>query len=141
MAFPAWGGTRSAGRSGPFLLPGFFMRSCDLNTNGSERRSKAHEVTQHSRVQDRRTPGPCGCQWSMRFRCYGSHPKLPSASSLQSLDSWGTSEDADAPSKRHSASDLSDATFSDIRREGWLYYKQILTKKGKVRWPEEGDPG
>nr|XP_045014762.1 rho GTPase-activating protein 23 isoform X2 [Jaculus jaculus] len=48
-----------------------------------------------------------------------------------SLDSWGTSEDADAPSKRHSTSDLSDATFSDIRREGWLYYKQILTKKGK----------
>uniref|UniRef100_A0A2R9B093 PDZ domain-containing protein n=1 Tax=Pan paniscus TaxID=9597 RepID=A0A2R9B093_PANPA len=51
-----------------------------------------------------------------------------------SLDSWGTSEDADAPSKRHSTSDLSDATFSNIRREGWLYYKQILTKKGKVRW-------
>eukprot|EP00071_Canis_lupus_P045203 XP_022278760.1 rho GTPase-activating protein 23 isoform X3 [Canis lupus familiaris] len=49
-----------------------------------------------------------------------------------SLDSWGTSEDADAPSKRHSTSDLSDATFSDIRREGWLYYKQVLTKKGKA---------
>ncbi|KAF4012541.1 hypothetical protein G4228_002946 [Cervus hanglu yarkandensis] len=48
-----------------------------------------------------------------------------------SLDSWGTSEEADAPSKRHSTSDLSDATFSDIRREGWLYYKQVLTKKGK----------
>ncbi|XP_047563194.1 rho GTPase-activating protein 23 isoform X3 [Lutra lutra] len=48
-----------------------------------------------------------------------------------SLDSWGTSEDADAPSKRHSTSDLSDVTFSDIRREGWLYYKQVLTKKGK----------
>ncbi|XP_058532163.1 rho GTPase-activating protein 23 isoform X5 [Ochotona princeps] len=48
-----------------------------------------------------------------------------------SLDSWGTSEDADAPSKRPSTSDLSDTTFSDIRREGWLYYKQILTKKGK----------
>ncbi|XP_051031276.1 rho GTPase-activating protein 23 isoform X6 [Phodopus roborovskii] len=49
-----------------------------------------------------------------------------------SLDSWGTSEDADAPSKRHSTSDLSDATFSDIKREGWLCYKQILTKKGKA---------
>ncbi|XP_040353828.1 rho GTPase-activating protein 23 [Herpailurus yagouaroundi] len=48
-----------------------------------------------------------------------------------SLDSWGTSEDADVPSKRHSTSDLSDATFSDIRREGWLCYKQVLTKKGK----------
>ncbi|XP_051014378.1 rho GTPase-activating protein 23 isoform X3 [Acomys russatus] len=49
-----------------------------------------------------------------------------------SLDSWGTSEDVDAPSKRHSTSDLSDATFSDARREGWLYYKQVLTKKGKA---------
>ncbi|XP_052611589.1 rho GTPase-activating protein 23 isoform X3 [Peromyscus californicus insignis] len=49
-----------------------------------------------------------------------------------SLDSWGTSEDAEAPSKRHSTSDLSDATFSDIRREGWLCYKQILTRKGKA---------
>nr|XP_020735236.1 rho GTPase-activating protein 23 [Odocoileus virginianus texanus] len=58
-----------------------------------------------------------------------------------SLDSWGTSEDADAPSKRHSTSDLSDATFSDIRREGWLYYKQVLTKKGKVRWLEEAAAG
>uniref|UniRef100_A0A8C9KNG5 Rho GTPase activating protein 23 n=1 Tax=Panthera tigris altaica TaxID=74533 RepID=A0A8C9KNG5_PANTA len=60
-----------------------------------------------------------------------------------SLDSWGTSEDADVPSKRHSTSDLSDATFSDIRREGWLYYKQVLTKKGKVRWldPRARRPG
>ncbi|XP_036317279.1 rho GTPase-activating protein 23 isoform X2 [Pipistrellus kuhlii] len=48
-----------------------------------------------------------------------------------SLDSWGTSEDADAPSKRHSTSDLSDTAFSDVRREGWLYYKQVLTNKGK----------
>ncbi|XP_059526782.1 rho GTPase-activating protein 23 isoform X6 [Myotis daubentonii] len=48
-----------------------------------------------------------------------------------SLDSWGTSEEADAPSKRHSTSDLSDTTLSDIRREGWLYYKQVLTNKGK----------
>uniref|UniRef100_A0A5F8GYS6 Rho GTPase activating protein 23 n=1 Tax=Monodelphis domestica TaxID=13616 RepID=A0A5F8GYS6_MONDO len=46
-----------------------------------------------------------------------------------SLDSLGTSEDA--PSKRHSTSDLSDTAFSDVRREGWLYFKQILTKKGK----------
>lgn len=74
----------------------------------------------------------------LRCRHYGSHPKLPNVFSLQSLDSWGTSEDADAPAKRRSTSDLSDATFSDIRREGWLSYKQILTKKGKVRWPEEG---
>ncbi|KFO34914.1 Rho GTPase-activating protein 23 [Fukomys damarensis] len=51
-----------------------------------------------------------------------------------SLDSWGTSEDADAPSKRHSTSDLSDVAFSDVRREGWLSYKQVLTRKGK-------DPG
>lgn len=73
------------------------------------------------------------------LRCWsgGSHPELLSVVSPQSLDSWGTSEDADAPSKRHSASDLSDTASSDIRREGWLSYKQVLTKKGKVRWAEE----
>lgn len=63
----------------------------------------------------------------------GSRLKVPSVVLSQSLDSWDTSEDADAASKRHSTSDLSDATFSDIRREGWLCYKQVLTKKGKVR--------
>ncbi|XP_053115950.1 rho GTPase-activating protein 23 isoform X3 [Hemicordylus capensis] len=46
-----------------------------------------------------------------------------------SLDSLGTSEDT--RSKRHSTSDLLDVTFSDVRKEGWLHYKQILTKKGK----------
>ncbi|XP_067397275.1 rho GTPase-activating protein 23 isoform X2 [Emydura macquarii macquarii] len=46
-----------------------------------------------------------------------------------SLDSLGTCEDT--RSKRHSTSDLSDVTFSDVRKEGWLHYKQILTKKGK----------
>uniref|UniRef100_A0A8C6ZM34 Rho GTPase activating protein 23 n=1 Tax=Nothoprocta perdicaria TaxID=30464 RepID=A0A8C6ZM34_NOTPE len=46
-----------------------------------------------------------------------------------SLDSLGTSEET--RSKRHSACDLSDVPFSDVRREGWLHYKQILTKKGK----------
>ncbi|OXB55661.1 UNVERIFIED_CONTAM: hypothetical protein H355_005780, partial [Colinus virginianus] len=45
------------------------------------------------------------------------------------MDSLGTSEDT--RSKRHSTSDLSDVTFSDVRKEGWLHYKQILTKKGK----------
>ncbi|XP_033619010.1 rho GTPase-activating protein 23 [Fukomys damarensis] len=58
-----------------------------------------------------------------------------------SLDSWGTSEDADAPSKRHSTSDLSDVAFSDVRREGWLSYKQVLTRKGKVRWGEDAAGG
>lgn len=86
--------------------------------------------------------GPGDCQHSMGFlRCWfcGSHPKLCSVVPLQSLDSWGNSEDADAPSKRPSTSDLSDTAFNDIRREGWLYYKQILTKKGKVRWGWGGD--
>ncbi|XP_030397474.1 rho GTPase-activating protein 23 isoform X3 [Gopherus evgoodei] len=47
-----------------------------------------------------------------------------------SLDSLGMSEDT--RSKRHSTSDLSDVTFSDVRKEGWLHYKQILTQKGKA---------
>ncbi|KAM4622876.1 LOW QUALITY PROTEIN: rho GTPase-activating protein 23 [Discoglossus pictus] len=46
-----------------------------------------------------------------------------------SLDSLVASEDGRA--KRHSASELSDVGFSDVRREGWLLYKQILTNKGK----------
>nr|XP_033774320.1 rho GTPase-activating protein 23 isoform X2 [Geotrypetes seraphini] len=46
-----------------------------------------------------------------------------------SLDSLGTSEDS--RSKKHLASDLLDDKFSDVRKEGWLHYKQILTKKGK----------
>ncbi|XP_064421687.1 rho GTPase-activating protein 23 [Latimeria chalumnae] len=45
--------------------------------------------------------------------------------SLDSLRSEGSR------SKRHSTSDLSDSAFSETRKEGWLYYKQILTKKGK----------
>ncbi|XP_030076658.1 rho GTPase-activating protein 23 isoform X2 [Microcaecilia unicolor] len=46
-----------------------------------------------------------------------------------SLDSLGTSEDS--RSKKHLPSDLLDVKFSDVRKEGWLHYKQILTKKGK----------
>ncbi|XP_063815759.1 rho GTPase-activating protein 23 isoform X1 [Pseudophryne corroboree] len=46
-----------------------------------------------------------------------------------SLDSLVASEEG--RSKRHSASELSDTEFSDVRREGWLLYKQILTNKGK----------
>ncbi|XP_063314907.1 rho GTPase-activating protein 23 isoform X2 [Pelobates fuscus] len=46
-----------------------------------------------------------------------------------SLDSLVASEDG--RSKRHSASELSDTEYSDVRREGWLLYKQILTNKGK----------
>ncbi|XP_058858912.1 rho GTPase-activating protein 23-like isoform X6 [Acipenser ruthenus] len=46
-----------------------------------------------------------------------------------SLDSLGVAQDV--RSKRHSTSELSNLTFSDVRREGWLHYKQILTEKGK----------
>ncbi|KAL8176047.1 UNVERIFIED_CONTAM: hypothetical protein K2H54_019432 [Gekko kuhli] len=74
------------------------------------------------------------------FRDEGKHlrrlpSRVPSLRMLRSfftdgsLDSLGTSEDT--RSKRHSTSDLSDVTFSDVRKEGWLHYKQILTKKGK----------
>ncbi|CAJ0951708.1 unnamed protein product [Ranitomeya imitator] len=46
-----------------------------------------------------------------------------------SLDSLVASEDG--RSKRHSASEISDTELSDVHREGWLLYKQILTNKGK----------
>ncbi|XP_061612013.1 rho GTPase-activating protein 23-like [Phyllopteryx taeniolatus] len=37
----------------------------------------------------------------------------------------------EARSKRHSTSELGTISFSDICKEGWLHYKQILTDKGK----------
>ncbi|KAI4801195.1 hypothetical protein KUCAC02_000120 [Chaenocephalus aceratus] len=46
-----------------------------------------------------------------------------------SLESLRAQEEA--RSKRHSTSELGTITFSDIRREGWLHCKQILTEKGK----------
>nr|DBA22396.1 TPA: hypothetical protein GDO54_013427 [Pyxicephalus adspersus] len=46
-----------------------------------------------------------------------------------SLDSLVASEDG--RSKCHSASELSDTELSDVCKEGWLLYKQVLTNKGK----------
>uniref|UniRef100_A0A8K9XF57 Rho GTPase activating protein 23a n=1 Tax=Oncorhynchus mykiss TaxID=8022 RepID=A0A8K9XF57_ONCMY len=46
-----------------------------------------------------------------------------------SLDSLGAAEEV--RSKRHSTSELGSISYSDIWREGWLHYKQILTEKGK----------
>ncbi|XP_059893270.1 rho GTPase-activating protein 23-like isoform X3 [Gadus macrocephalus] len=37
----------------------------------------------------------------------------------------------EARSKRHSTSELGTITFSNVRKEGWLHSKQILTEKGK----------
>ncbi|KAM6904614.1 LOW QUALITY PROTEIN: rho GTPase-activating protein 23 [Xenentodon cancila] len=34
-------------------------------------------------------------------------------------------------SKRHSTSELGNITYSDVRRQGWLHFKQIHTEKGK----------
>lgn len=53
---------------------------------------------------------------------------------LQSLDNLRSAEEV--RSKRHSTSELGNIAYSDVRREGWLHYKQILTEKGKVRRPE-----
>lgn len=50
---------------------------------------------------------------------------------FQSLESLRAQEEA--RSKRHSTSELGTITFSDVRKEGWLHYKQILTEKGKVQ--------
>lgn len=54
---------------------------------------------------------------------------------FQSLESLQAQEDA--RSKRHSTSELGIITFSDVHKEGWLHYKQILTEKGKVKIKEE----
>ncbi|XP_051742636.1 rho GTPase-activating protein 23 isoform X5 [Ctenopharyngodon idella] len=54
-----------------------------------------------------------------------------------SLDSLGAAEEA--RSKRHSTSELGSISYSDVRREGWLHFKQIHTEKGKkvgsAIWP------
>ncbi|KAM9462951.1 rho GTPase-activating protein 23 isoform 2-T2 [Clarias gariepinus] len=46
-----------------------------------------------------------------------------------SLESLRVAEEA--RSKRHSTSEIGNITLTDIRKEGWLHYKQILTEKGK----------
>ncbi|XP_062422273.1 rho GTPase-activating protein 23 isoform X4 [Pungitius pungitius] len=46
-----------------------------------------------------------------------------------SLENLGTAEEV--RSKRHSTSELGNITYSDVLREGWLHFKQILTEKGK----------
>ncbi|XP_058510712.1 rho GTPase-activating protein 23 isoform X4 [Solea solea] len=46
-----------------------------------------------------------------------------------SLENLGTAEEV--RSKRHSTSELGTIVYSDVRREGWLHFKQILTEKGK----------
>ncbi|XP_008284729.1 rho GTPase-activating protein 23-like isoform X2 [Stegastes partitus] len=46
-----------------------------------------------------------------------------------SLESLRAQEEA--RTKRHSTSELGTITFSDVHKEGWLHYKQILTEKGK----------
>ncbi|XP_023654064.1 rho GTPase-activating protein 23-like isoform X3 [Paramormyrops kingsleyae] len=46
-----------------------------------------------------------------------------------SFDSLGNVVEAHC--KRHSTSELGTLTFSNVRKEGWLHYKQILTEKGK----------
>ncbi|KAK2916542.1 hypothetical protein Q8A67_000916 [Cirrhinus molitorella] len=54
-----------------------------------------------------------------------------------SLDSLGAAEEA--RSKRHSTSELGSISYSDVKREGWLHFKQIHTEKGKkvgsAIWP------
>ncbi|XP_052405709.1 rho GTPase-activating protein 23 isoform X6 [Carassius gibelio] len=54
-----------------------------------------------------------------------------------SLDSLAAAEEA--RSKRHSTSELGNISYSDVKREGWLHFKQIHTEKGKkvgsAIWP------
>ncbi|XP_048470465.1 rho GTPase-activating protein 23 isoform X1 [Rhincodon typus] len=67
------------------------------------------------------------------------HSKLPKrVPSLKLLRSFFTDGSLDnledtenTRSKRHSTSELCDVTFSDVRKEGWLYFRQLVTEKGK----------
>ncbi|XP_056113375.1 rho GTPase-activating protein 23 [Rhinichthys klamathensis goyatoka] len=62
--------------------------------------------------------------------CTGRLPKrVKSFFTDGSLESLRAAEEAH--SKRHSTSELGNITVTDIRKEGWLHNKQILTEKGK----------
>lgn len=65
--------------------------------------------------------------------CSQTDKEVSSLFVFQSLDNLGTAEEV--RSKRHSTSELGNITYSDVRREGWLHFKQILTEKGKVGTP------
>ncbi|XP_062893507.1 rho GTPase-activating protein 21-like isoform X1 [Mobula hypostoma] len=61
--------------------------------------------------------------------------RVPSLKMLRNFFTEGSLENLDTSesnrSKRHSTSDLCDVTFSDVRKEGWLYFRQLVTEKGK----------
>ncbi|XP_069763113.1 rho GTPase-activating protein 23-like isoform X3 [Narcine bancroftii] len=61
--------------------------------------------------------------------------RVPSLKMLRNFFTEGSLENLDATennrSKRHSTSDLCDVTFSDVRKEGWLHFRQLVTEKGK----------
>ncbi|XP_067869671.1 rho GTPase-activating protein 23-like isoform X2 [Heterodontus francisci] len=69
-------------------------------------------------------------------KVYSKLPKrVPSLKMLRNFFTDGSLESLDATentrSKRHSTSELCDVTFSDVRKEGWLYFRQLVTEKGK----------
>ncbi|XP_078080304.1 rho GTPase-activating protein 23-like isoform X2 [Mustelus asterias] len=69
-------------------------------------------------------------------KVYSKLPKrVPSLKLLRNFFTDGSLDNLDIPenarSKRHSTSELCDVTFSDVRKEGWLYFRQLVTEKGK----------
>ncbi|XP_078385526.1 rho GTPase-activating protein 23 isoform X14 [Cetorhinus maximus] len=70
-------------------------------------------------------------------KVYSKLPKrVPSLKLLRNFFTDGSLDNLDvtenARSKRHSTSELCDVTFSDVRKEGWLYFRQLVTEKGKA---------
>ncbi|XP_072343591.1 rho GTPase-activating protein 23 isoform X2 [Scyliorhinus torazame] len=69
-------------------------------------------------------------------KVYSKLPKrVPSLKLLRNFFMDGSLDNLDVTennrSKRHSTSELYDVTFSDVRKEGWLYFRQLVTEKGK----------
>ncbi|XP_043530559.1 rho GTPase-activating protein 23-like [Chiloscyllium plagiosum] len=69
-------------------------------------------------------------------KVYSKLPKrVPSLKLLRSFFTDGSLDNLEDTenrrSKRHSTSELCDVTFSDVRNEGWLYFRQLVTEKGK----------
>ncbi|XP_068434633.1 rho GTPase-activating protein 23 isoform X3 [Clinocottus analis] len=109
---PVVTGPVSASPTFTFPLPRLFSQDCTITT---ERSKSCDEGLNTFREEG---------------RVFSRLPKrVKSFFTDGSLDNLGTAEEV--RSKRHSTSELGNITYSDVRREGWLHFKQILTEKGK----------
>ncbi|XP_051569899.1 rho GTPase-activating protein 23-like isoform X2 [Myxocyprinus asiaticus] len=118
-----------------FTFPFRLLFSLDCNDAKSNRRSSylLAITTERSKSCDEGLNA-----YREEGRVFSKLPKrVKSFFTEGSLDSLGAAEEA--RTKRHSTSELGSISYSDVKREGWLHFKQIHTVKGKkvgsAIWP------